>query len=57
MSSYEALAASYDALMADASYRKRADFLERLLRKSAIYSGLYEEYRRASSEKTGEGTR
>lgn len=36
MSSYEALAASYDALMADASYRKRADFLERLLRKSAI---------------------
>ena len=36
MSSYEALAASYDALMADASYRKRADFLDRLLQKSAI---------------------
>lgn len=36
MSSYEALAASYDALMADAAYRKRADFLERLLKKSAI---------------------
>ena len=30
---------------------------EELLRKSAVYSGLYEEYRRASSEKTGEGTR
>lgn len=36
MSGYEALAASYDALMADASYRKRADFLDRLLQKSAI---------------------
>lgn len=36
MSSYEALAASYDGLMADAAYRKRADFLERLLKKSAI---------------------
>ena len=30
---------------------------EELLRKSAVYSGLYEEYRRASSEKRGEGTR
>ena len=36
MSSYDALAASYDGLMADAAHRKRADFLERLFRKSAI---------------------
>ena len=36
MSSYDALAASYDQLMADGSYRKRADFLERLFQKSAI---------------------
>lgn len=36
MSSYDALAASYDGLMADGSYRKRAAFLERLFRKSAI---------------------
>ena len=36
MSSYEALAASYDGLMADASYCRRATFLDRLLKKSAI---------------------
>lgn len=36
MSSYDALAASYDGLMADGSYLKRADWLERLFRKSAI---------------------
>ena len=36
MSSYDALAASYDQLMADGSYRRRADFLERLFQKSAI---------------------
>ena len=36
MSSYEALAASYDGLMADASYCRRAAFLDRLLKKSAI---------------------
>ena len=29
MSSYEALAASYDGLMADGAYRKRADYLVR----------------------------
>ena len=36
MSSYDALAASYDGLMADGSYRKRADFLEKLFKKSRI---------------------
>ncbi|MBR1690380.1 MAG: class I SAM-dependent methyltransferase [Oscillibacter sp.] len=36
MSSYTDLAASYDGLMADGSYLRRADFLERMLRKSAI---------------------
>ena len=36
MSSYDALAASYDGLMADVQYRRRADYLERLFRKSAI---------------------
>lgn len=36
MSSYEALAASYDGLMVDASYCRRAAFLDRLLQKSAI---------------------
>lgn len=36
MSSYDALAASYDALMVDGSYRKRANWLERLFRKSKI---------------------
>lgn len=36
MSRYDALAGSYDALMADAAYRKRADFLERVFRKSPI---------------------
>ncbi len=36
MSSYDALASSYDGLMADGSYRKRAAFLERLFRRSAI---------------------
>lgn len=32
MSSYEALAAAYDGLMADGLYRKRADYLERRFR-------------------------
>ena len=36
MSSYDALAGSYDSLMVDGSYRKRADFLERLFKKSRI---------------------
>ena len=36
MSSYDALAASYDGLMIDGGYRKRADWLDRQLRKSAI---------------------
>ncbi len=36
MRAYDALAASYDDLMADGSYRKRAAFLERRLKKSAI---------------------
>lgn len=36
MSSYDALAASYDGLMADGSYRKRVDYLERCFRKSRI---------------------
>ncbi len=34
--SYEALASSYDGLMCDAAYRKRARYLERLLKKCAI---------------------
>ena len=36
MSSYDALAASYDGLMIDGGYRKRAAWLDRRLRKSAI---------------------
>lgn len=36
MSSYDALAASYDGLMADGGYRKRAEWLDRQLKKSAI---------------------
>ena len=36
MSNYDALADSYDTLMADGSYRKRADFLEKQFRKSRI---------------------
>lgn len=36
MSSYNGLAGSYDAMMTDASYLKRVDWLERLFRKSAI---------------------
>lgn len=36
MSRYNGLAGSYDAMMTDASYRKRADWLERLFRKSSI---------------------
>ena len=36
MSSYDALAASYDGLMADGVYRRRADYLEKLFRKSTI---------------------
>ena len=33
MSSYDALAASYDALMADAAYLKRAEYLDRCLKR------------------------
>lgn len=36
MSSYHALASSYDGLMVDGSYRKRADWLEKLFKKSGI---------------------
>ena len=36
MSSYEALAGTYDALTGDVDYEKRADFLEKLLRRSKI---------------------
>lgn len=36
MSGYGALASSYDGLMADGAYSRRADFLERLFRKSRI---------------------
>ena len=34
MSAYDALAASYDGLMADGAYRRRAAFLERRLKKT-----------------------
>ncbi len=33
MSSYDALASSYDGLMSDAHYRRRADYLDRILRR------------------------
>jgi len=36
MSSYDALAASYDGLMADGSYRRRANYLVKLFRKSSV---------------------
>ena len=36
MSRYDALAGSYDAMMTDASYQKRAQWLEKLFRKSRI---------------------
>lgn len=36
MSAYDALAASYDGLMADGAYRRRAAFLERRLKKSPV---------------------
>ena len=36
MSSYDALAGSYDSMMTDASYLKRADWLERLFKKGSI---------------------
>ena len=36
MSAYDALAASYDGLMADGDYRRRAAFLDRRLKKSAV---------------------
>ena len=36
MSSYAALAGAYDGLMEDALYRKRADYLQRQFRRSAI---------------------
>ena len=34
MSSYEALAGTYDALTGDVAYEKRADYLEKLFKKS-----------------------
>lgn len=36
MSAYDALAGAYDALTADVQYEKRADYLEKLLRRSRI---------------------
>ena len=36
MSSYDALASSYDALTVDVEYRRRADYLERMFHKSRI---------------------
>ena len=36
MSSYEALAGTYDALTGDVGYEKRADYLEKLFKKSRI---------------------
>ena len=36
MSSYDALAAGYDALMTDVGYKKRADWLVRQFRKSGM---------------------
>ena len=36
MSAYDALAASYDALTGDVLYEKRADFIEKLFRRSRI---------------------
>ena len=36
LSCYEALASSYDALTEDVGYEKRADFLEKLFRRSRI---------------------
>ena len=36
MSSYEALAGCYDALTEDVAYEKRADFIEKLLRRSRV---------------------
>ena len=37
MSSYHALAGTYDALTGDVGYEKRADFLEKLFQKSHIH--------------------
>ena len=36
MSSYDALASSYDGLMVDVEYRRRADYLTRQFRRSAL---------------------
>ena len=36
MSSYQALALSYDALTTDVGYRRRAEYLDRLLKKSRL---------------------
>ena len=36
MSAYDALAASYDDLTVDVQYEKRADFIEKLFRRSRI---------------------
>ena len=36
MSSYDALAASYDALTVDVEYRRRADYLTRQFHRSAF---------------------
>ena len=40
MSQYEALADSYDRLMADAAHRRRAAFLERFLRGKSVHTVL-----------------
>ena len=41
MSSYDALAASYDGLMADGVYRRRADYLEKLFSTTSLMSQWY----------------
>ena len=40
MSSYDALASSYDGLMADGGYRRRAKYLDKLLRKQKVHTVL-----------------
>ena len=42
MSAYDALAGSYDALMADGAHRRRADALDRRLRRSRAGTRLHD---------------
>ena len=56
MSSYEGLAASYDALTTDVGYEKRADFLEKLFRRSRPYgagSGLRHRHHDVAADRPG----